>query len=178
MASGGAATPRQLVVALGRLAGCEVWREYRGARSQGRTIEAYRTGARRLCESEVLKRIEPNLLMAVATAIPLILLIATATLFGTPGQLVKYLAIAIIVPAAFVPLNGMMARRMGMQRPPMIHPEAASTAVWASLFPALIILAAGVPLVFPGHDYGLLVIIAAVFFGGTVESAVKAARAH
>lgn len=125
-----------------------------------------------------MKRIEPNLLLAVATAIPLILLIATATLFGTPGQLVKYLAIAIIVPSAFVPLNGMMARRMGMQRPPMIHPEAASTAVWASLFPALIILAAGVPLVFPGHDYGLLIIIAAVFFGGTVESAVKAARAH
>ena len=30
---------------------------------------------------------------------------------------------------AFVPLNGMMARRMGMQRPPMIHPQAASTAV-------------------------------------------------
>ncbi|MNE15672.1 hypothetical protein D3C80_1085910 [compost metagenome] len=59
----------------------------------------------------------------------------------------------------------------------MIHPEAASTAVWASLFPALIILAAGVPVIFPGHDYGLLVIIAAVFFGGTVESAIKARQA-
>ncbi|SJM47342.1 hypothetical protein FM111_00890 [Brevundimonas diminuta 3F5N] len=125
-----------------------------------------------------MKRIEPNLLLAIATAIPLILLIATATLFGMPGQLVKYVMIALIVPAAFVPLNGLMAKRMGMRRPPMIHPDAASTAVWASLFPALIILAAGVPLIFPGHDYGLLLIIAAVFFGGTVESAVKAARAR
>jgi len=124
-----------------------------------------------------LKRIEPNLLLAITTAFPLVLLIATATLFGAPGQLVKYLVIAVLVPAAFVPLNSMMAKRMGAQRSPMIHPEAASTAVWASLFPALIILAAGVPLIFPGHDYGLLIIIAAVFFAGTVESAIKAARA-
>nr|WP_312294249.1 hypothetical protein [Brevundimonas diminuta] len=125
-----------------------------------------------------MKRIEPNLLLAITTAFPLVLLIATATLFGAPGQLVKYLVIAVLVPAAFVPLNSMMAKRMGAQRSPMIHPETASTAVWASLFPALIILAAGVPVVFPGHDYGLLIIIAAIFFGGTVESAIKAARAR
>lgn len=124
-----------------------------------------------------MKRIEPNLLLAVATAIPLILLIATATLFGAPDQLVKYLVIAVIVPVAFVPMNAVMRRKMGWIRPPMIHPQAASTAVWASLFPALIILAAGAPLVFPGHDYGLLVIIAAIFFSLTVESAIKAARA-
>ena len=124
-----------------------------------------------------MKRIEPNLLLAIATAFPLILLIATATLFGTPGQLLKYVMIALIVPVAFVPMNAVMRRKMGWVRPPMIHPQAASTAVWASLFPALIILAAGVPLIFPGHDYGLLIIIAAVFFAGTVESAIKAARA-
>ncbi|WP_313576066.1 hypothetical protein [Brevundimonas sp.] len=125
-----------------------------------------------------MKRIEPNLLLAVATAIPLILLIATATLFGEPGQLLKYVVVAVIVPVAFVPMNAIMRAKMGWVRPPMIHPQAASTAVWASLFPALIILAAGIPLVFPGHDYGLLIIIAAVFFAGTVESAIKAARAR
>lgn len=125
-----------------------------------------------------MKRIEPNFLLALTTAIPLALLIAAAALFGKPGQLPKYVIIAILVPAAFVPLNAMMTRRLGMRRPPMIHPDAASTAAWASLFPALIILAAGVPVFFPGHDYGLLIIIAAVFFGGTVESAIKAARAR
>ena len=125
-----------------------------------------------------MKRIEPNLLLAVATAIPLILLIATATLFGEPGQLLKYVVVAVIVPVAFVPMNAVMRAKMGWVRPPMIHPQAASTAVWASLFPALIILAASIPLVFPGHDYGLLIIIAAVFFAGTVESAIKAARAR
>lgn len=125
-----------------------------------------------------MKRIEPNLLLALTTAMPLALLIATAALFGEPGQLLKYVLIAVIVPAVFVPMNAMFTRRMGWRRPPMIHPDAASTAVWASLFPALIILMAGVPVFFPGHDYGLLIIIAAVFFGGTVESALKAARAR
>lgn len=123
-----------------------------------------------------MKRIEPNLLLALTTAIPLILLIATATLFGAPGQLLKYVVIAVVVPAAFIPMNAVMRAKMGWVRPPMIHPDAASTAVWASLFPALIILAAGVPLVFPGHDYGLLIIIAAIFFALTVESAIKARR--
>ncbi len=124
-----------------------------------------------------MKRIEPNLLLAAVTALPLALLITTATLFGEPGQLIKYVATAIIVPLAFVPLNKMMTARMGMARPPMIHPEAASTAVWASIFPALIFLAAAIPIFFPGHDYGLLIVFASVFFAGTVESAFKARRA-
>lgn len=123
-----------------------------------------------------MKRIEPNLLLAAVTALPLALLITTAALFGEPGQLIKYVATAIIVPLAFVPLNKMMTKRMGMARPPMIHPEAASTAVWASIFPALIFLAAAIPIFFPGHDYGLLVVIASVFFAGTVDSAIKARR--
>ena len=123
-----------------------------------------------------MKRIEPNLLLAAVTALPLALLITTAALFGEPGQLIKYVATAIIVPLAFVPLNKMMTKRMGMTRPPMIHPEAASTAVWASIFPALIFLAAAIPIFFPGHDYGLLVVIASVFFAGTVDSAIKARR--
>lgn len=47
----------------------------------------------------------------------------------------------------------------------------------AGLFPMLLILAAGIPILWPGHDYGLLIIIAAVWFGVTAESAVKARRA-
>lgn len=123
-----------------------------------------------------MKHLEPNLLLAAATAVPLALLIATATLFGEPGQLLKYALTAVIVPVAFVPLNAMFSAKMGYARPPMIHPEAAATAVWASVFPALIFVAACVPVVFPGHDYGLLIVIASVFFAGTVESAIKAAR--
>lgn len=124
-----------------------------------------------------MKRIEPNLLLALATAVPLALLIATASLFGEPGNTLKYVLLAVICTALFVIFNGMMTKRMGTQRPPMIHPEAASTAVWASLFPLLLIFAAAVPVFFPGFDYGLLVIIAAVWFGVTVQSALKARQA-
>jgi len=124
-----------------------------------------------------LKRIEPNLLLALATAVPLALLVATASLFGEPGNTLKYILMAVLCSVMFVVLNGLLAKRMGTQRPPMIHPEAASTAVWASLFPLLLILGAAVPVFFPGHDYGLLVIIGAVWFGVTVQSAIKARQA-
>lgn len=123
-----------------------------------------------------MKRIEPNLLLAIATAIPLILLIMTASLFGEPGQEVKYIILAVACTVAYVVLNGIMARRTGRQRPAMIHPDAPSTALWASLFPVILMILAAVPFFFAGHDYGLLVIIAAILFGGTVESALKARK--
>ena len=119
-----------------------------------------------------MKRIEPNLLLALATAVPLALLVATASLFGEPGNTLKYVLMAVLCSSMFVVLNGLLAKRMGTQRPPMIHPEAASTAVWASLFPLLLILAAAVPVFFPGFDYGLLIVIGSIWFGVTVESAL------
>ena len=124
-----------------------------------------------------MKRIEPNLLLALATAVPLALLVATASLFGEPGRMVKYVLLAVACSILFVVFNSMLAKRMGTQRPQMIHPEAASTAAWASLFPLVLIFAAAVPVFFPGHDYGLLVIIGAVWFGVTVQSALKARQA-
>ena len=124
-----------------------------------------------------MKRIEPNLLLALATAVPLALLVATASLFGEPGNTLKYVLMAVLCSVLFVVLNGMLAKRMGTQRPPMIHPEAASTAAWASLFPMMVIMSAAIPVFWPGHDYGLLVIIASLWFGLTVESALKARQA-
>ncbi|MDI1280762.1 hypothetical protein [Brevundimonas sp.] len=124
-----------------------------------------------------MTRIEPNLLLALTTGVAVALLVTTAAVFGEPGRALKYLVLAVVVPVSYVVLNGLWSRRMKLQRPPMVHAEAATTAVWASLFPLLVILAAGVPLVFPGHDYGLLVIIAAVWLGVTVESALKARQA-
>ena len=124
-----------------------------------------------------MKRIEPNLLLALATAVPLALLVATASLFGEPGNTLKYVLLAVVCTVLFVVFNGMMARRTGAQRPPMIHAEAASTAVWASLVPLVLIFAAAAPVFFPGHDYGLLVIIGAVWFGVTVQSALRARQA-
>lgn len=124
-----------------------------------------------------MNRIEPNALLAISTVVALILLIMTASVFGEPGNTVKYIISAIICSAAFVLLNGRMARMM--KRPavqPMIHPNAPGTAVWAGLFPLIVIGMACAPVFFAGHDYGLLVIIASVIFGLTVDSAVRARR--
>ena len=66
-----------------------------------------------------------------------------------------------------------------MKRPvraPLISPRNPATAVWAALFPMMILICAAAPVFWPGRDYGLLVIIAAVLFGATAESALKARR--
>ena len=124
-----------------------------------------------------MKRFEPNFLLAVSTLIALILLIATAALFGAPGGAIKYPVIAVICVVAFVIGNGMVARRMGRVTPPMINLDTPATAAWAGGFPVVVMLFAAIPLIWSGYDYGLLIIIASVMAGVTVESALKARRA-
>jgi hypothetical protein len=122
-----------------------------------------------------LSRIEPNALLALSTGVALALLLMTASVFGEPGNTLKYVLSAVICAGAFVLLNGRVARMM--KRPavqPMIHADAPRTAVWSGLFPLMVIAMACAPVFFAGHDYGLLVIIASVIFGATVESAVRA----
>jgi hypothetical protein len=109
-----------------------------------------------------LKRLEPNLLLAITTGIALLLVTLTASVYGA-GNPLRNLLLALLCSGGFVVLNP-------------IHPESTGTAAWASLFPMVVILCAGIPLVWPGPDYGLLVIIAAVWFGVTVESALKARK--
>ena len=41
----------------------------------------------------------------------------------------------------------------------------------------LVVSSAAIPVFWPGPDYGLLVIIASVWFGVTVDSAIRARRA-
>lgn len=124
-----------------------------------------------------MKRLEPNFLLAVSTVIALTLLILTCVVFGAPGGAIKYPIIAVICVAAFVVGNGMMAGRTGRVTPPLIHLDTPATAAWAGAFPMIVIAFAGIPLIWSGHDYGLLVIIASVIAGVTVESAWKARRA-
>ncbi|MFC5343777.1 hypothetical protein ACETK8_11105 [Brevundimonas staleyi] len=124
-----------------------------------------------------MKRLEPNLVLAASTVIALALLISTAALFGAPGGAVKYPIIALICVVAFVIGNGMMAVRMGRVSPPMISLENPATALFAGGFPIVVMLFAAIPLIWSGHDYGLLIIIASVMAGVTVESALKARRA-
>jgi len=125
-----------------------------------------------------LKRLEPNLLLAVATGFALLLVIITATVYGPPVGLIRNPLVAILCAGGFVVLNPILLLMMKITpRPPLIHPDAPGTAVWAALFPLMVIIAAAVPVVWPGLDYGLLVLIAAIWFGVTAESALKARRA-
>ncbi|MDQ1153502.1 hypothetical protein [Brevundimonas sp. SORGH_AS_0993] len=124
-----------------------------------------------------MSRLEPNALLALSTGVALALLLMTASLFGEPGNTVKYLVSAALCAGAFVLLNGRVARMMNRpEAEPMVRPDAPRTALWAGLFPLIVIGMGCAPVFFPGHDYGLLVIIAAVIFGLTIDSAIRARR--
>lgn len=121
-------------------------------------------------------RLEPNALLAITSGCSLALLIGSASIFGLPGQLLKYVIIAVVVSVAYPPMNAFMRRRMGQQPTSIVTLESERSAMWATLFPAMITLMALVPIIWSGHDYGLLIIVASVFFGGTVGSALNARK--
>ena len=124
-----------------------------------------------------MKRLEPNLLLAISTGFALILLVMSTSFLSPSVPLLRNALLAVICSSGFVLLNPVLQRLMKFpDRPPMINRDAANTGVWSAFFPLGVILAAGIPVVWPGHDYGLLVIIAAIWFGVTVESAIKARR--
>ena len=124
-----------------------------------------------------MKRFEPNLLLAVTTGFALVLVTLTASVYGAGAPLRSNALLAVISAGGFVLLNPALQRMMKRpDRPPMINRDAANTAVWSALFPLGVLVAAAIPLVWPGGDYGLLVIIAAVWFGATAESALRARR--
>ena len=124
-----------------------------------------------------MKRLEPNLLLAVSTGFALILLVMTASFSSPAVPLLRNALLAVICAGGFVLLNPVLQRMMKRpERPPMINRDAVNTGFWSAFFPLGVILAAAIPLVWPGQDYGLLVIIGAVWFGVTAESAIKVRR--
>ena len=124
-----------------------------------------------------MKRLEPNALLAISTAFALLLVLLTTSVYGPPEAAIRNPLMAIICAGGFLLLNPIMLRVMKITpRPPLIHPDSPSSLLWAGLFPMLVICAAAIPVFWPGHDYGLVVIIASVWFAATVESALKARR--
>ena len=122
-----------------------------------------------------MNRLESNVLLAVSTGVALLLLLMTASVFGQPGQAAKYVILAVVCAGGFVALNGVAARMMKRPAPqPMIRPDTPGSAVWAGLLPLAVMVAAVAPVFFSGHDYGLLVILAAIWFGLTIDSAWRA----
>jgi len=116
--------------------------------------------------------VEPNLLLAFATGTALTLLVLTAGVFGRPDFLVRYVIIAAGFSACYVAMNTWIERRAAAPPPPMIPAEVAGVP-WAMTIPLLVLLAAAAPVILPGRDFALLVIIATVLFGLTVRSAMR-----
>ena len=124
-----------------------------------------------------MKRLDANVLLALTTLSALLLLITTATLFGTPDPWWRYLVTAMLVVAVYLLMNRFVGGWFSSSQPPLIVPEAPGTAAWAAIFPLLILTASAAPLVWPRLDYGLAVIIAGIWFGLTVRSALKSLKA-
>ncbi len=123
-----------------------------------------------------MKRIEPNILLAISTTVSLLLLLLTAVVYGELGAAgeIKYPLMAGICIVGYVVGNALMQRQLKRVTPPMIHPDKPATAAMAGVFPLVVMLLAAVPVFWAGHDYGLFVIIASVMTGATIESAIKA----
>lgn len=125
-----------------------------------------------------MNRLEPNALLALSTALALTLLVITTAVFGAPDQLIRNGVLALVSASGFVLLSPLLLKVMKLPpRPPLIDPGAPATAPWAAIYPLLLLAAAVIPLLWPGHNYGLLVVIAGVWCGATVDSALKARRA-
>jgi hypothetical protein len=124
-----------------------------------------------------LKRLEANLLLAVSAGLTLLLIVISATAYGPPIGTVRNPLLAVLCTLGFLLLNPMLRKRMGQPpQPPMINPRTPGTAVWAGLFPLIMTGLAAVPVFWPGPDYALLVIIGAVMFAVTLQSALTARR--
>lgn len=123
-------------------------------------------------------RLEPNALLALTTGSSLGVLISSAAIFGEPGNILKYVAIAVVVTALYIPLNNYMRKRIGQPVRPLIHLESERSAMWSNIFPAVVTAAAFIPVIWMGHDYGLLIVIASVWFAGTLSSAIVAHKAQ
>ncbi|AQR61992.1 hypothetical protein BZG35_10300 [Brevundimonas sp. LM2] len=117
-------------------------------------------------------KLEPNLLLAVATGTALILLVLTAGTFGRPDYLFRYSVIAIGFSACYVALNTVIERRAAAPPEPMVSRDVRSLP-WAAFIPAFVLLSAAAPVILQGRDFALLVIVCTVFFGLTVRSAMR-----
>lgn len=121
-------------------------------------------------------RLEVNLLLAIATGFALALLVMTAGVYGRPDYLVRYAVIAVGFSASYVLLNTIIERRSAAPPKPML-PEDLIGIPWAATIPLFILTSAAVPILLPGRDFALLVIVATVLFGLTVRSAMRVRRA-
>ncbi len=122
-----------------------------------------------------MNRIGPNGLLAVATGFAFLLLVASVTTFSGDLPVWRHALTGAVVVVAYLLLQPLARKIMRTERRPLVSTDSPETAVWASAYPGVLILAAFLPFFFRGVSFGLLVVIAGVIFGATLNS-LRAAR--
>lgn len=123
-----------------------------------------------------MSRIGPNTLLAIASGLAFALLLMTLTVYSPVAPIWRHAATGIVVTAAFLLLQPVARRLSKTPRRPLVSREASESAVWAAIYPGVLILMAAIPLVFSTTGLGLLAVIGGVIFGATVDSVLTARR--
>ena len=118
-----------------------------------------------------------NLLLAAVSLLALFLVTLSAISTASPERAPVYLACALFSALGFMLLNGLWMHSRKRKPKPLIDRAAPMTLVMAMIFPLTIILSAVLPLIGPGGDYGLMLIMAGVWTGLTLQSARAALKA-
>jgi hypothetical protein len=118
-----------------------------------------------------VKARELNITLAVVTGFALLLLVISAAIFGAAR-----LRWVVVVLAPAVVVLYLVSKRYLIRmpdRPPLIQADAPVTLLFAGGLPLVIVLCACACALWPGHDYSIPIIASAVWFGLTLESALK-----
>ncbi len=117
---------------------------------------------------------EVNLLVALSTGFALALLVVTATVFAPPHLTWRYVALAPAVLLVYLLLKRVLLKGKFPRRP-LVDPESPISIGLSGFLPLIILLCAGAAALWPA-DYGLAVILGAIWFGLTIEGVMDTPR--
>ena len=116
-------------------------------------------------------------MLAVTAVLALTLIVMTACTFGPPGVSQKYIGAAFMSVFGFLFVNRLWMLSRKRKPKPLIQPSQPATLIMAMVFPFAMVLSAGLPVIAPSGDYGLMIIMAGVFTGLSIQSAAAARMA-
>ena len=117
-----------------------------------------------------------NVLLAETSVLALFLVTFSAISTASAERAPVYLACALFSALGFMLLNGLWMHSRKRRPKPLIDRAAPATMIMAMVFPLAIILSAVLPLIAPAGDYGLMLIMAGVWTGLTLQSARAAIK--
>jgi hypothetical protein len=122
-------------------------------------------------------KLDANALLAVTSVLALTLIVMTASAFGPPEAMRKYIGAALMSVLGFLFLNRLWMLSRKRKPKALIQPDQPATLIMAMVFPFAMVLSAGLPVIAPSGDYGLMIIMAGVFTGLSIQSAAAARMA-